>query len=84
MEKRKEFSNINLNDYKYKVIQKVINSNKELGEIFSKINNKNTGENFHESKHYENEDNINLYYNYNNRGKNKKGRKFYRGNNNKY
>ena len=87
MEKRKELSNINLNDYKYKVIQKVINTNKELGEIFSKINNKNIGETFNQSKHYENEDNMNnmnSYYNYNNRGKNKKGRKYYRGNNNKY
>ena len=89
MAKKEDLNNINLNDYKYKVILKVINSSKELGEIFSKIKNKNFGENFYENKHHESEENkFNYYaynnnYNYNNnRGKNKRGKKFFRGNNN--
>ena len=89
MAKKEDLNNINLNDYKYKVILKVINSSKELGEIFSKIKNKNFGENFYENKHHENEENNYNYYAYNNnynynnnRGKNKRGKKFFRGNNN--
>ena len=90
LSKKEDLNNINLNDYKYKVIAKVINSNKELGSIFSKIKNKNFGENLYENKNYESEENSYNYYahnnnyNYNNRGKNKRGKKFNRGNNNKY
>ena len=88
LEKRNELNNINLNDYKYKVILKVINTNKELGEIFAKIKNKTLADNFHENNYYENEENTNKYYsynnNYNNRGKNKRGKKYYKSNNNKY
>jgi len=80
--KEKELKKINFADYKYKNILKIINSNKELGEIFSKIlkneiqiNNPSDNHNYHK------ENNNNEYYNYNMRGKNKKGRKYNRGNN---
>ena len=79
LEKKEILSNINLNDYKYKIIHKVINTNKELGEIFAKIKNENYGENSYQ----ENEGNINTHFSYNNSGKNKRGRKFMRGNNHK-
>ena len=81
LSKKEDLNNINLNDYKYKVIAKVINSNKELGSIFSKIKNKNFGENLYENKNYESEENNYNYYahnnncNYNNRGKKKKRKK---------
>ena len=83
LERKNELSNINFNDYNYKVIQKVINSNRELSEIFSKINNIHLENNFQE-----NEDKMNKNYfnhnNYNYRGKNKRGKKFYRGYKNNY
>ena len=89
LEQRNELYNINLSEYKYKVIVRVINANKELGEIFSKINSNNHGGNLQEKNDYENEHNMNSHHNYNNnynnnKGKNKKGKKYYKGNNNKY
>ena len=78
-------SNINFNDYNYKIIQKVINSNKDLSEIFSKFKNVNINI---DDNQQEKEDKMNKYYsynnNYNNRGKNKKGKKFYKGYNNNF
>ena len=89
--KEKELKNINFGDYKYKIILKTINSNKELGEALSKIIKKsnydmiNHNEKNNDNNNYnKGEANRNEYYNYNNRGKNKKGRKYYRGNNNKH
>ena len=83
LEKRNELSNINFNDYNYKIIQKVINSNKDLSDIFSKINNIYLDNNYQDK-----EDRMNKNYsynnNYNNRGKNKKGKKYYKGYNNNY
>ena len=79
LEKKEILNNINLNDYKFKIIHKVINTNKELGEIFAKIKNENYGENSYQ----ENEGNTNTHFSYNNSGKNKRGRKFMRGNNHK-
>ena len=89
LERKKELSNINLNDYKYKIILKVINSHKELNEIFSTINNKKYVENFQENAHYIKEENNREHNsfnnNYNNKGKNKRGKKFHKGyNNNNY
>ena len=88
LERKKELSNINLNDYKYKIILKVINSHKELSEIFLNINNKKSGENFQDNAYYTKEEN-NMEYNsfnnnnYNNKkGKNKRGKKFHKGYNN--
>ena len=91
--KEKELKNIDFSDYKYKNILKTINSHKELGDIFSKIIKINNNKNNIEKNQYENnnennynnkgEDNRNDYYNYN-RGKNKRGRKYYRGNNNRF
>ena len=91
--KEKELKNINFGDYKYKNILKIINSNKELGETLGKIikiNNNNNNEinnNEKNNNKYDNVgeiDNRNEHYNYNNRGKNKRGRKNYRNNNNRY
>ena len=87
LEKANDLKSINLFDYKYKVIQKVINSSKELGEIFSKIKNNYYSEQLEEKNYYEN--NMNNYNNFNNnynnnRGKNKKGKKYYKGKNNQY
>ena len=83
--KSNELSNINFNDYNYKIIQKVINSNKDLSEIFSKLKNVNINI---DDNHQEKEDKMNKYYsynnNYNNKGKNKKGKKFYKGYNNNF
>lgn len=92
--KEKELKNIDFSDYKYKNILKTINSHKELGDIFSKIikinniNKNNIEKNQYENNNENNynnkgEDNRNDYYNYN-RGKNKRGRKYYRGNNNRF
>ena len=71
------------NFYKRIFIQKVINSNKDLSEIFSKFKNVNINI---DDNHQEKEDKMNKYYsynnNYNNRGKNKKEKKFYKGYNN--
>ena len=95
--KEKELKEINFSDYKYKIILKVINSSKELGEILGKIINKNNInntkiniENNNENNHYHNknyfkgEDNRNEYFNYNNKGNNKRGKKYFRGYNNNY
>lgn len=61
---------------------KIINSNKELGEIFAKILKNNNDIQINKSNdNYHKENNNNEYYNYNMRGKNKKGRKYNRGNN---
>ena len=83
--KEKELKKINFNDYKYKNILKIINSNKELGEIFSKILKNNNDIQLNKSNNdnynYHKENNNNEYYNYSMRGKNKKGRKYNRGNN---
>ena len=82
--KEKELKKINFSDYKYKNILKIINSNKELGEIFSKILKNNNDIQINKSNdnyNYHKENNNNEYYNYNIRGKNKKGRKYNRGNN---
>ena len=88
MERKKELNNINLNDYKYKIILKVINSHKELNEIFSTINNKKYVENFQENAHYIKEENNREHNsfnnNYNNKGKNKRRKKFHKGYNNNY
>ena len=88
--KENELKNINFGDYKYKNVLKTINSNKELGEILGGIikNNINNNINNYE-KEINNKDNIRFenkydFFNYNNRGKNKRGRKNLRGNNNKY
>ena len=93
--KEKELKNINFDDYKYKNILKIINSHKELMEILSKYikinnnnlnnneknkNNENNNDNNHNNKE---EDNRNDYYKYN-KGKNKRGRKFYRGKKNEF
>ena len=80
LEKKNELSNINFNNYNYKVIQKVINSNKDLSEIFSKIDNKHLENNYHGNEDKMNNNSYNN--NYYNRGKNKKGKKFYKGYNN--
>jgi hypothetical protein len=80
LERKNELSNINFNDYNYKVIQKVINSNKDLSEIFSKIDNKYLENNYHGNEDKMNNNSYNN--NYYNRGKNKKGKKFYKGYNN--
>ena len=86
LERKRELNNINLNDYKYKIILKVINSHKELNEIFSTINNKKYVENFQENAHYIKEENNREHNsfnnNYNNKGKNKRGKKFHKGYNN--
>ena len=98
--KEKEIKSVNFGDYKYKNILKIINSNKELGDIFGKfiklnpnnisnekINSENNNNDFNNSNFIKKgEDNRNDFYNYNNnnRGKNKKGRKNNRGNNNRY
>ena len=82
--KEKELKKINFSDYKYKNILKIINSNKELGEIFAKILKNNNDIQINKSNdnyNYHKENNNNEYYNYNIRGKNKKGRKYNRGNN---
>ena len=85
-EKRKDLANINLNDPKYKVIQKVINLNKEIGKLF--FNKEPTyfsekDEHIFEennNRNYNNYNNHNYYNNNNRRGKNKRGRKNYRDN----
>jgi hypothetical protein len=88
-QKENELKNIDLNDFKYRGILKIINSNKELGLIFSKSKGNdmnNINNNYNNSNYY----NYNGHYNYNNneaenrnsnRGKNnKRGRKYHRGN----
>ena len=88
-QKENELKNIDLNDFKYRGILKIINSNKELGIIFSKSKGNdmnNINNNYNNSNYY----NYNGHYNYNNneaenrnsnRGKNnKRGRKYHRGN----
>ncbi len=92
--KENELRSININDFKYKGIIKIINSIKELSMIFSKVkdnysNNNNIDFNYNNQNNYNNYNNN--YYNTNenenknnNRTKNKKGKKYYRGNNSKY
>ena len=79
-QKQNELKNININDFKYRGILKIINTNKELGMIFSKTKENNNNSHNNKSNSYnndvENRNNI--------RGKNKRGRKHYRGNNGKY
>ena len=89
--KEKELKNINFGDYKYKNIIKIINSNKELGELLGKIIKINNNEIINNEKNnnkYDNKyDNIgidNRIDNYNTKGKNKRGKKNYKGNNNRY
>ena len=84
--KENELKKIDLNDFKYRGILKIINSNKELGLILTKNKDNNINNSY--NKRYYN--NYNGYYNYsnnevenkknyNNKGKNKKGRKPYHG-----
>ena len=83
-QKESELRNININEFKYRGILKIINSNKELGMIFNKAKeNNNNGYNNqinYNNNHYNNEGE----HRNNNRGKNKRGRKHYRGNNGNY
>ena len=86
-QKENELRNININDFKYKGIIKIINSIKELAMIFSKIKEYNNttaykynNQIIYNNIHYCDE----VEHRNNNRGKNKRGRKNYRGNNGKY
>ena len=78
--KENELRNININEFKYRGILKIINSNKELGLIFSKTKDNGSANTYN----YNNANNKEFEYRNNNRCKNKRGRKNYRGNNNKY
>ena len=82
-EKKDELNNIDLNDFKYRGAQKVINSFKDFeiknqNNINKDINN-NINNNFNEN--YNNFYNYNADYrnNYNNKRKNKRGKKNFRG-----
>ena len=80
-QKQNELKNININDFKYRGILKIINTNKELGMIFSKAKENNNNSSFNNQNNYYNNDVENRNTN---KGKNKRGRKHYRGNNGKY
>ena len=78
--KENELRNININEFKYRGILKIINSNKELGLIFSKTKENGTTHTYN----YNNTINKEFEHRNNNRCKNKRGKKNYRGNNSKY
>jgi hypothetical protein len=92
-DKEKILKNINFSDHKYKNVLKVINSHKELMEVFSKIininndnddknqNNQNIEKNIDNNYNKKLNDNRNDHYHYN-RGKNKRGRKYHKNSNN--
>ena len=88
--KEKEIKNINFSDNKYKNILKIINSSQELGEILGKfiaVNANNSNEKYIYNNIYNNQEEKNRseHYNFYNRGKNKKGRKYNNKiNNNRY
>ena len=80
-EKRAELNNIDLNDFKYRGAQKVLNSFKDL-DLFSQYQNQiNPDINNNYSGNYNNYNNYNPEFrnNYNNKRKNKRGRKNFRG-----
>jgi hypothetical protein len=92
-DKEKILKNINFSDHKYKNVLKVINSHKELMEVFSKIininndnddknqNNQNIEKNIDNNYNNRRNDNRNDHYHYN-KGKNKRGRKYHKNSNN--
>ena len=84
-QKENELRNININEFKYKGIIKIINSIKELAVIFSKVRSYNNSKSYNYNNiaantYYSNE----VEHRNNNRGKNKRGRKHFRGSNGKY
>ena len=78
-QKESELRKIDLNDFKYRGILKIINSNKELGMIFYK-----TKENNNKNNYYNNSAEIENRNNNYKRGKYPGKAKYHRGNNNKY
>ena len=84
-QKENELRNININEFKYKGIIKIINSIKELAVIFSKVRSYNNSKSYNynniaANNYYSNE----VEHRNNNRGKKKRGRKHLRGSNSKY
>ena len=84
-QKENELRNININEFKYKGIIKIINSVKEMAVIFSKVRTYNNSKSYNynniaANNYYSNE----VEHRNNNRGKNKRGRKHFRGSNGKY
>ena len=80
-EKKEVLNNIDLNDFKYRGAQKVLNSFKDLDLFYQNQNNINIDNNNNYTANYTNFYNYNPEYrnNYNNKRKNKRGRKNYRG-----
>ena len=64
-QKENEIKNINLNDFKYKGILKIINSNKELSMIFFKAKESNDNNVANNTNGYNNNFNINTFNNNN-------------------
>ena len=80
-EKKNELNNINLNDFKYRGAQKVLNSFKDFG-LYSQnptSNNKDLNNNFTGNYMNFNKYNIDYRNNFNNKRKNKRGKKNFRG-----
>ena len=75
-EKSNELKNINLNDFKYKEIVKIINSSKELGKFFFK--SKDNNNTFINSNNAMNK----MNYNHNHKNKNKNNHMNYKNQNN--
>ena len=80
-EKKNELNNIDLNDFKYRGAQKVLNSFKDFG-LYSQnptSNNKDLNNNFTGNYMNFNKYNIDYRNNFNNKRKNKRGKKNFRG-----
>ena len=80
-QKKNELNNIDLNDFKYRGAQKVLNSFKDFG-LYSQnptSNNKDLNNNFTGNYMNFNKYNIDYRNNFNNKRKNKRGKKNFRG-----
>ena len=80
-EKKNDLNNIDLNDFKYRGAQKVLNSFKDFG-LYSQnptSNNKDLNNNFTGNYMNFNKYNIDYRNNFNNKRKNKRGKKNFRG-----
>ena len=78
-QKESELRKIDLSDFKYRGILKIINSNKELGMIFYKTKENNNKNNYYNNSAESENRNSN-----HKRGKYPYKTKYHRGNNNKY